>query len=414
MAYPATPFSSLRAFSVCPALSTESSSQYVGPRLAPKRRLAAKGNIPLKLPLQPRLLAWPSRVRAQRHKGVGSHLAASADTQAPEATPTRRPRVVDLMKLFEWEIPPKYAAMEAKGVASELLLVGTDGEEKLQEVPVAAAGPGGGPRMVLLDGANLAWGYGQAVASRFKCGQRPLSRGVLMALHHQPWLDQGFQVRAVMPFSYVQGEISGLADGGSVHRRLKDKVVQLKPGKNLWRNLPLWEEYEAGRLILVKRQPTEEGRKLDDLTIIKTAHETGSYVCSNDMYRDHRRCRTLGFRNFKRLKAWAAERKFGFTFHVATGLSDQLLSAMWQAKGWVSDHETDERTKGEAVEPSNDLKTGGSEEGTEDDDALQPCLPAIPNYHAMPADVLPVVFEPVPNSAMLSMLLSASGAGQKE
>jgi len=61
------------------------------------------------------------------------------------------------------------------------------------------------------------------------------------------------------------------------------QVVKLKSGQ--WRNLPLWEEYQAGRLMLVKRPPTQQGRKLDDQTIIKTAAEIGAYVCSNDAYR---------------------------------------------------------------------------------------------------------------------------------
>jgi hypothetical protein len=69
-------------------------------------------------------------------------------------------------------------------------------------------------------------------------------------------------------------------------------VVQLKPGENVWRNIPLWAEHEAGRLVLVKRPSTKEGRSEDDLTIIKM----GAYVCSNDLYRDHRRSKSLGFR----------------------------------------------------------------------------------------------------------------------
>jgi hypothetical protein len=86
-------------------------------------------------------------------------------------------------------------------------------------------------------------------------------------------------------------------------------VVKLKGG-NVWRNIPLWAEHEAGRLVLVKRPPTKEGRALDDLTIIRTAHQTGAYVCSNDLYRDHKRCRTLGFLNFKRSKSWVSSQGF--------------------------------------------------------------------------------------------------------
>eukprot|EP00976_Prorocentrum_cordatum_P103849 1193630-Prorocentrum_minimum.AAC.6 len=35
-------------------------------------------------------------------------------------------------------------------------------------------------------------------------------------------------VRAVMPFSYVQGELAGLADGGTYRRRVKDNVTPTK------------------------------------------------------------------------------------------------------------------------------------------------------------------------------------------
>ena len=54
--------------------------------------------------------------------------------------------------------------MEARGLEAELLLVGNDGEEKLKEVSMTAAASVGGPRMVLLDGANLAWGTMRALA----------------------------------------------------------------------------------------------------------------------------------------------------------------------------------------------------------------------------------------------------------
>ena len=63
------------------------------------------------------------------------------------------------------------------------------------------------------------------MASRFKTNeQRPLSRGVMMALHYEPWVAQGFEVKAVMPFSYVEGELLGLADGGLFNNRVKEKV----------------------------------------------------------------------------------------------------------------------------------------------------------------------------------------------
>jgi hypothetical protein len=67
------------------------------------------------------------------------------------------------------------------------------------------------------------------VASRFKTNeQRPLSRGVMMALHYEPWVAQGFEVKAVMPFSYAQGDLATLADGGYFHNRIKEKVTMMR------------------------------------------------------------------------------------------------------------------------------------------------------------------------------------------
>jgi len=50
--------------------------------------------------------------------------------------------------------------------------------------------------------------------------------------------------------------------------------------------------------------------------------------------RDHAKDKSLGFLNTKRVKAWTAERKFNFRFHVATGLSDELLEATVNASGF--------------------------------------------------------------------------------
>jgi hypothetical protein len=44
-------------------------------------------------------------------------------------------------------------------VETELLVVEEDGLEKLEGVHMAKGRPAGGGRTVLLDGANLAWGY---------------------------------------------------------------------------------------------------------------------------------------------------------------------------------------------------------------------------------------------------------------
>jgi hypothetical protein len=52
-------------------------------------------------------------------------------------------------------------------------------------------------------------------------------------------------------------------------------------------------------------------------------------------------------------------RKFGFKFHVATGLGDQLLQTMWKATGWVLE--------------DDDVPNSGDEEG--EDLLLTPFLP---------------------------------------
>ena len=223
-----------------------------------------------------------------------------------------------------------------------------------------------------------------------------------------------------------------------------NQVVRLKSGE--WRNLPLWEEYQSGRLLLVKRPPDKEGQKLDDLTLIKTATDIGAYVCSNDKFRDHMKDKKLGFLNTKRVKAWAAERKFDFRFHVATGLSEELLAAMVAASGFVARVGIKEYLAGRVLKSA--VGEGVEAEEEEGDQGMVPCPTKAPNprfipalnppptslrahttrgvqveaeadedeeweweargepkrrlhadfvpYHVMPPKVLPVVFEPVP------------------
>jgi hypothetical protein len=50
--------------------------------------------------------------------------------------------------------------------------------------------PGDAPPTVVLDGANLMWGYGVALARRFGCKAYPASHGLLLALEYEaraPW-----------------------------------------------------------------------------------------------------------------------------------------------------------------------------------------------------------------------------------
>ena len=115
---------------------------------------------------------------------------------------------------------------------------------------------------VILDGANMAWAYGAALSLRFGCKTYPCSAGVLAALDYEPWAAAGLRVIAVMPRSYVDGELAGLADGrGGLQDAISaqqarqrartppsaqpppppPQVARLPSGS--WRNLPLWREH---------------------------------------------------------------------------------------------------------------------------------------------------------------------------
>ena len=85
-------------------------------------------------------------------------------------------------------------------------------------------------------GANICWAYGNALrcigadmdpeelfppeevlavttAGAAMQGRRPCSKGLLMALEHGPWAAAGKSVEAIIPSSYVEGPLWGLADG---------------------------------------------------------------------------------------------------------------------------------------------------------------------------------------------------------
>ena len=88
-------------------------------------------------------------------------------------------------------------------------------------------------------GANICWAYGNALrcigadmdpeelfppeevlavteAGATMRGRRPCSKGLLMALEHGPWAAAGKSVEAIIPSSYVEGPLWGLADGFGV------------------------------------------------------------------------------------------------------------------------------------------------------------------------------------------------------
>jgi len=60
----------------------------------------------------------------------------------------------------------------------------------------------------------------------------PLSQGVTMALDHPQWAE--FDVKAVMPYSYVQGDLRGVADGISTRFLNADKVGGCLPPRGVY------------------------------------------------------------------------------------------------------------------------------------------------------------------------------------
>ena len=240
----------------------------------------------------------------------------------------------DLATIFGWD-----DVLEASGVST------TSSPDFSDPTPAADASTASGassedpnssrvllPKRIALDGANIAWSLGTSIRSRFKCRQFPLSAGIVRALDHEPWLRQGFDVVAFVPKEYVVGSLQTLADGGGRATLNAEKVKYI--GKGVWVNQELMDLVDAGRVITVSRGAGTKGAKSDDLTIIEYAKETGSWICSNDQFRDHRRDRSLGFSGARDLKAFARMRRFEHSFRVAPGLDDRVIDAMRASSGW--------------------------------------------------------------------------------
>eukprot|EP00958_Prasinococcus_capsulatus_P010974 scaffold1077_cov388-Prasinococcus_capsulatus_cf.AAC.6 len=161
----------------------------------------------------------------------------------------------------------------------------------------------------------------------------PISTGLLKALDHEAWGKRGFDVKAFIPLTYVEGPLKGIADGFTLNGKVPRHLTYR--GGGVWRNDVLWNARVQGRLQCIDRQPTEKGRKEDDQAIIVHAMELGAYVCSNDRFRDHRKDKSLGFQRNR--SSWAVLtqlQRFGYRFEVAPGLGDAILDKMWASSDW--------------------------------------------------------------------------------
>jgi hypothetical protein len=137
---------------------------------------------------------------------------------------------------------------------------------------------------IVLDGANIAWGYSAALHAAFGCkNKQPLSRGVLAALEHPDWAKIGADVVCFVPSTYVEGPLHGLADGGDLATLVPRKLEYL--GEGVWRNSALYAEVERGRIRLVERNGR---RSADDLKVIEYGRSVGARIISNDRYGDHK------------------------------------------------------------------------------------------------------------------------------
>jgi len=251
---------------------------------------------------------------------------------------------------------------------------------------------------VILDGANLLWAHGHALSRRFGCKIYPSAAGLFLALEYEPWKRAGVRVTALLPSNYVHGPLLLIADGcgGDMRHLQPDRVEQTPSGE--WTNIALARAVQQGRIQLVTRSNGAAGRGDDDREIIRAARAQNGYVCSNDLFREHRKLRGKDvlrqqgvgvahlFRNKQRFKEWQGQRRFGCAFTVAPGLPDKALLAMAAAQAQAV-----ESAAGRVVPSEQALRT-----------MLQTAPWRLP---------VPVVFEPRPSTAMLaahSALLQAA------
>ena len=214
------------------------------------------------------------------------------------ATATRRRR----HRARRWGAPTRAAAVEGDGASAGV------GEDGASASASEGEGVGEGRPVIVLDGANIAWGYSAALHAAFGSkNKQPLSRGVLAALAHEDWAKIDADVVCFVPSTYVEGPLHGLADGGDLSTVVAKNVRYL--GGGAWRNEKLYAEVERGRVVLVERPAGK--RSADDLKIIDYAREREARIISNDRYNDHK----MGVGS---LKAYLKSHLFDYEFVFGT------------------------------------------------------------------------------------------------
>lgn len=182
----------------------------------------------------------------------------------------------------------------------------------------SSAAKSNGVAMVVLDGANIAWTYGKHHAALRSGRKHPMSEGLMQALHHAPWKDAGLRTMAFLPRHYVEGQLHHLLDGGSPDTALHEKVMRVHRGHHgdVWRCLPLYEEYIMGRVILVDCSMGRSGKLDDDAQMLAYARNSreGAYICSNDRFREHAKKPVPGFPTKRSLQSWCSQMRVGYRF----------------------------------------------------------------------------------------------------
>ena len=138
-------------------------------------------------------------------------------------------------------------------------------------------------RVVVLDGANLCWGYSAALRAAYGSkSKQPLSRGIVLALDALRGVGD-VDVTCFVPTTYVEGPLHGLCDAGDLRVLVARHVRFL--GDGAWRNERLHALREEGRLVCVDRPVGRRGA--DDVAAIRYGYERDAVVVSNDRYNDH-------------------------------------------------------------------------------------------------------------------------------